>query len=146
MTNTPYGNGDASFLAAGGIEGLETLVKHFYKAMHTLPQAEKIKSMHTDPWDMSHDKLTRFLSMWLGGPKDSYREKYGPIRIPMAHQHLNIGEEERDVWLLCMEKALKHVDYADDFKVYLLEQLAIPAERIRQVSQKRIKHETESIS
>jgi hemoglobin len=53
----------------------------------------------------------------------------------MAHQHLVIGEEERDAWLFCMTEALKHQDYDDAFKKYLIEQLAFPADRIRQVSQ-----------
>ncbi len=79
-------------------------------------------------------KLSLFLMGWLGGPK-KYGPKYGGISIPMSHQHLKIGEEERDAWLFCMNEALKHQDYSDDFKQYLIEQLARPAERIKQVSQ-----------
>ena len=86
---------------------------------------------------ISIDKLARFLSGWTGGPK-LYSEKYGPIRIPMAHQHLPIGEAERDAWMRCMERALDaQPDYSDDLKRYLMEQLFVPAERVRVVCERR---------
>lgn len=125
-----YGMGDASYQAAGGFEGICTLVNHFYDAMDSLPEAAKIRRMHAPDLTESRDKLACFLSGWLGGPK-RYSEKYGSIRIPRAHSHMGIGSEERDAWLLCMEDALTHMDYAPAFKVYLMEQLFVPAERCR---------------
>lgn len=126
----PYGTDDASFQAAGGVEGIRKLVDAFYDAMEVLPEAKTIRDMHPDDLTESRDKLARFLSGWLGGPK-LYREKYGSIAIPRAHNHLDIGIDERDAWLLCMEKALEDQPFADDFKTYLLEQLFVPAERSR---------------
>jgi hemoglobin len=76
--------------------------------------------------------LARFLCGWLGGPH-RYQERYGPISIPGVHGHLAIGEAERDAWLALMREAIAAQPYADDFKHYLLTQLAVPAERIRQV-------------
>ena len=90
--------------------------------------------MHKEDLHIIKDKLSLFLMGWLGGPR-KYSEKYGGISIPMVHQHLVIGEEERDAWLFCMNEALKQQDYDADFKQYLIEHLAFPAERIRQVSQ-----------
>lgn len=126
----PFGQADTSFQAAGGYDGLTRLCTAFYDAMETLPAARKIRQMHPADLTESVEKLARFLSGWLGGPK-LYREKYGPIRIPAAHAHLDIGPDERDAWLLCMETALQTQPYSDDFKAYLLEQLFIPAERSR---------------
>jgi len=71
----------------------------------------------------------------MGGPK-LYTEKYGSINIPRDHAHLTIGEAERDAWLLCMEKAIALQHYPQDFAIYLLAQLRIPAERIFAVSKK----------
>jgi hemoglobin len=102
--------------------------------METLERGKPIRAMHKEDLDIIKDKLSLFLMGWLGGPS-KYGDKYGGISIPMAHQHLVVGEEERDAWLLCMTAALKHQDYNDAFKQYLIEQLAFPAERIRQVSQ-----------
>lgn len=125
-----YGDGDASYRAAGQYEGLQQLAERFYFYMETLPQAQTIRAMHRDDLTESKEKLARFLSGWLGGPK-LYREKYGPIAIPRAHSHLSIGVAERDAWLLCMEKALAEQPYAPAFKEYMLTQLFVPAERSR---------------
>lgn len=37
-----------------------------------------------------------------------------------------------DAWMLCMQKAVAEQPYEESFKHYLLAQLAVPAERIRQ--------------
>jgi hemoglobin len=128
-----YGTLDSSYKAAGEEAGIRKLVDEFYQQMETLKQGQHIRAMHKEDLDVIKDKLSLFLMGWLGGPR-KYSEKYGRISIPMAHQHLIIGEEERDTWLFCMNEALKHQNYSDDFKQYLINQLAIPAERIRQVS------------
>jgi hemoglobin len=129
--NTPsYGQGDSSFQAAGGFDGIKQLVDAFYDAMETLPEAKTIKAMHSKDLTESRDKLTRFLCGWLGGPK-LFSEKYGPIRIPVAHRHLEIGPAERDAWLTCMQVALDAQPYAQDFRDYLMAQLYVPAERSR---------------
>ena len=130
MNTKVYGVEDASYQAAGEFEGLQKLVNDFYDIMDEIPEAKRIREMHPDDLTVSRDKLARFLSAWTGGPR-LFREKYGPISIPSAHNHLDIGEDERDAWLLCMEKALEMQPYADDFKAYLLTQLAVPAERCR---------------
>lgn len=127
-----YGQGDASFQAAGQQTGIRKLVDDFYNVMEQNTAAEKIRKMHPVDLEESRDKLALFLCGWLGGPR-LFREKYGAISIPQAHAHLRIGSTERDAWLMCMDQALKSQPYADDFKVYLLQQLAIPAERCRTV-------------
>jgi hemoglobin len=133
MTDRSYGEGDATHLALGGVEGIRRLVELFYEEMDTLPEARVVRALHPPDLALSVDKLARFLSGWTGGPK-LYSEKYGPIRIPVFHQHLPVGEAERDAWLLCMERALDRGDHPEDLKRYLLEQLYVPAERIRQAS------------
>lgn len=135
-TPRPYGIDDASYQAAGGLEGLTRLVDVFYRYMDELPEAKSIRRMHPEDLTASRRKLTYFLSGWLGGPK-LYSEHYGSITIPGTHGHLDIGIVERDAWMLCMEKAIAEQPFADDFKQYLLTQLFVPAERTRIVSEKR---------
>jgi hemoglobin len=125
-----YGEGDRSFLAAGGEEGITQLVAHFYEAMSTLPEARRIREMHGEDLALVTDKLKCFLCGWLGGPR-LFDEKYGPIAIPRVHSHLKIDANDRDMWLTCMAEALKKMPYEEDFKVYLLRALGVPAERIR---------------
>ena len=100
-----FGDGDATFRACGGIEGIQELVEAFYVRMDTLSEAKRIRAMHPSDLEVTIDKLARFLCGWTGGPK-RFSEKYGPIKIPLAHAHLEVGEAERDAWLLCMEHAL----------------------------------------
>jgi hemoglobin len=125
-----YGEEDNSFNAAGGFDGIKQLVDAFYDAMETLPQAQHIRAMHSTDLDESRDKLSRFLTGWLGGPK-LFSEKYGPIRIPVAHRHLAIGPAERDAWLACMQIAVDAQPYPQNFREYLMTQLYVPAERSR---------------
>ncbi len=129
----PFGTGDSSFQAAGGLDGIRSLVDDFYRIMDESREAEIIRGMHPPDLKESRDKLTLFLSGWLGGPK-LFAEKYGPIKIPMAHKHLAIGSNERDAWLLCMKKAIQNRPYSEAFADYLLAQLRIPADRVLQVS------------
>ncbi len=128
-----YGEGDTSYRAAGEQAGITRLVDDFYRLMDELPEAGIIRRMHARDLTVSRDKLTRFLCGWMNGPA-LYNEKYGPIRIPSAHEHLRIGSRERDAWLLCMERAIALQGYAPDFADYLLRELRVPAERVRQTS------------
>ncbi len=125
-----YGTDDASFLAAGGVDGIRSLVDIFFDRMSTDQRFAVIHDLHPDDLEISRDKLARFLCGWLGGPK-LFNEKYGPISIPRDHQHLPIGESERDLWLTCMRESVEEQPYRADFKKYLLEQLYVPAEGVR---------------
>lgn len=129
-TSCEYGVGDNSYKMAGELSGITALVDEFYENMSALPEAKKILGMHPDNLSLSRQKLSYFLSGWLGGPK-LYSKYFGSINIPFAHKHLSVGVQERDAWLLCMQKAVEVQPYELAFKVYLMAQLAVPAERIR---------------
>jgi len=121
------------YQAAGELVGITKLVDEFYASMDTLPEAETIRKMHPPDLTESRRKLTYFLCGWLGGPR-LFQQHYGPISIPGAHKRFPIGYEERDAWLLCMQRALASQPYTEEFKQYLLAALSIPAERVRQVN------------
>jgi len=125
-----YGAGDNSYRMAGELAGITQLVDVFYHNMDTFPESKKIRAMHPADLVESRKKLAYFLSGWLGGPK-LYSEHFGSIRIPLAHKHLSVGVEESEAWLFCMKKAIDQQPYEEPFKVYLIEQLRVPAERIR---------------
>jgi hemoglobin len=131
--NSEFGFEDTSYREAGQEEGLRQLCIDFYDFMETLPEAKRIREMHQGSLEVMVEKLALFLCGWLGGPS-KYREKYGPIHIPQAHQHLEINMAERDAWLLCMKKAVEKQNYSFEFKEYLHKQFLVPAERIRKTS------------
>ena len=140
MTETPrYGDGDATFQACGGEAGIRRLVDAFYDLMASNEKFANIRGMHPRDLETSRVKLARFLCGWTGGPK-LYAEKYGSITIPGAHAHLRVTAIERDQWLTCMASALAQQPYPESLAKYLLEQLSVPAERIRQVCAKNDAH------
>ena len=106
-----YGTKNQSFLAAGEFEGLFKLVSDFYEVMETESFAKTIREMHPQDLQESIDKLARFLSGWLGGPK-LYQKKHGSISIPGVHKPFVIDMPEHNAWLKCMELALVKQDYA----------------------------------
>jgi hemoglobin len=128
-----YGVGDNSYNMAGKLAGITELVDAFYNNMDAISDAQKIRNMHSTDLYESRKKLCYFLSGWLGGPK-LYAQHYGSINIPLAHKHLSIGIEESEAWLLCMQKAVDKQPYEQPFKSYLMEQLRVPANRIKMLS------------
>ena len=128
-----YGEGSASYFAAGERHGIARLVDAFYRHMDQLPLAATIRAMHDRDLRLSREKLTVFLCGWLGGP-NLYSATFGPISIPRVHQHLVIGEAERDAWLACMEQAVAEQPWRSDFKHYFMRAIAVPAERVRLAS------------
>lgn len=142
MSDEPsYGTGDATFRAAGGEAGIRRLVDAFYDIMERDPRYRRIWEWHPPDNEVSRDKLARFLCAWMGGPR-LFSEKYGRISIPSAHAHLGVTAVERDLWLDCMARALAQQDYPESLVAYLLKELAVPAERIRQVTEGGAKSET----
>ena len=139
MMSDTYGVGDASYRAAGGIDGLRRLVDAFYRQMDALPEAAEVRALHPASLDLARDKLACFLSGWLGGPR-LFAEKYGTIGIPSFHAQWPIGPSQAAAWLLCMERAIAEQPYAADFAAYLLAQLRVPAQRIVQASAARHGH------
>lgn len=131
MKSAPqYGDGDTSFQAAGGEAGIFMLVNSFFDRMGSDQRFATIWEMHPTDKEMSRDKLARFLCGWLGGPR-LYNEKYGAIGIPRVHAHLPITTKERDQWLTCMRETVAEQDFSEDFKIYLMQQLFVPAEAVR---------------
>ncbi|SDU38506.1 group II truncated hemoglobin [Halopseudomonas salegens] len=137
MTDKPgYGEADASYQAAGGIEGIRRLVDDFYQVMDTWPDAERIRRMHPADLSPARDKLSCFLSGWLGGPR-LFQETYGSISIPAFHARWPIDTADAEAWLGCMQQAIARQPWSPAFKDYLLRQLAVPAQRVVQAAQAR---------
>ncbi|NIF19705.1 group II truncated hemoglobin [Pantoea sp. Cy-639] len=136
MDTPEFGNGDASYQAAGGIDGLRRLVEDFYRLMDERPAALALRRLHPQDLAASRDKLACFLSGWLGGPR-LYSERYGSIAIPSFHAQWPIDQTLSDQWLDCMAQAIALQPWSTAFAEYLLRQLRVPAERIVQASRNR---------
>lgn len=135
-TSPPYGSGDSSYLAAGGIAGLRHLVDDFYRLMDERPKAAALRALHPASLSAARDKLACFLSGWLGGPR-LFAEQYGSISIPAFHAQWPIDDALSESWLDCMAGAIALQDYDPAFADYLLTQLRVPAQRIFQAAHNR---------
>ena len=108
-----------------GEEGIRQLCQAFYDIMDTLPEAAALRAMHAEDLSPMKDKLADYLTGWMGGPP-RYADKYGTVCMTTPHEHYHIGPQERDQWLLCMDKALQQIDASDE----LVDMLKVPLFRI----------------
>jgi len=92
----------------GGETAIRSLVDRFYFYMDILPQAQGIRAMHSSNLASAKDKLFKFLSGWLGGP-DLFIAEFGHPMLRRRHFPFAIGTDERDQWMLCMNRALTEV-------------------------------------
>lgn len=108
-----------------GEDGIRELTGTFYDIMDTLPEAAGLRAMHARDLTPMKEKLAEYLTGWMGGPP-LYADKYGTVCMTSPHEPYHIGPEERDQWLLCMNKALEQTGASDE----LVEMLKVPIFRI----------------
>ncbi len=114
----------------GGEEGLHHFVDVLYDTMDSLPQVRHIRAMHPADLDYARDRLFMFLSGMLGGPP-LYMEAFGHPRLRQKHLHFEIGDAERDQWLLCAQFAADALDIDDSARDDLMVKLALMANHLR---------------
>ena len=108
-----------------GEDGIRELTNAFYDIMDSLPEVADLRAMHARDLAPMKEKLAEYLTGWMGGPP-LYADKYGTVCMTSPHEPYHIGPEERDQWLLCMDKALQQTGASED----LVEMLKVPMFRI----------------
>ncbi|MFT5300277.1 MAG: hemoglobin [Mariniblastus sp.] len=93
------------YAQVGGETAVRKIVDRFYDLMDEMPATRGIRAMHATSLSVSRDKLYKFLSGFLGGPS-LYIEEYGHPMLRARHLPFEIGESERDQWMLCMNQSL----------------------------------------
>jgi hemoglobin len=118
------------FEVVGGAERLRELVDRFYDLMDLEPQFAGLRALHPSGLDGSRDKLTWFLSGWMGGP-DLYIEQFGHPRLRARHLPFHIASAERDQWLTCMAMAMQDIALPPALQERLLESFYQTADWMR---------------
>ena len=108
-----------------GEDGIRELTSTFYDIMDTLPEVTSLRAMHAKDLAPMKEKLAQYLTGWMGGPP-LYADKYGTVCMTTPHEPYHIGPEERDQWLLCMDKALEQTGASAE----LVKMLKVPMFRI----------------
>ncbi len=104
----------------GGDAAVRALVDRFYDLMDLEPQYAELRALHATDLDHAREKLSLFLSGWLGGPS-LYIERYGHPMLRARHLPFAIGVRERDQWLACMDQAMVEQKVAGDLRQKLLQ-------------------------
>lgn len=118
------------FEKVGGSEGVREISKKFYEIMGQLPEAKTVLEMHPKNLQSSQEKLSLFLSGWLGGPK-LYEEQFGHPRLRARHLPFSIGKEERNQWILCMVHAFDELKIPEPIRSEILHPLLNLANHMR---------------
>jgi hemoglobin len=121
---------DVPYVRLGGETAVRRLVDRFYDHMDTLVEATELRALHPASLDGSRDKLTWYLTGWLGGPP-VYVERFGHPRLRARHLPFAIGTRERDQWMLCMRRALAETVVDAELRTFLDETLDKLADHMR---------------
>ena len=89
----------------GGEAVVRRLADRFYAIMDSDPGASRIRAMHARDLAPIRQLLFEFLSGWLGGPP-LYFNRPEHRCIMSAHRPYEIGDVERDEWMMCMRSAM----------------------------------------
>lgn len=127
-----YGEGDASYQAAGGIEGLRRLVADFYRLMDELPEATALRQLHGESLTLQATSWPVFSVAGSAGRRCSVSAM--AHRYPAFNAQWPISEQLSQSWLDRMAQAIALQPWRRRAKEYLLAQLRVPAQRIVQAS------------
>lgn len=92
----------------GGDQKVKELANEFYKVMSEERRFKPLRDLHAKDLSKITEELYFFLSGWLGGPH-LYYQKHGTLCLEKPHEHISITSVERDMWLDCMQIAMKNV-------------------------------------
>ncbi len=122
------------FETLGGAASVRALVDRFYDLMDLEPEFAALRALHPTTLEGSRDKLTWFLTGWLGGP-NLYVDRFGHPMLRARHLPYPIGIEVRDQWLACMGLAMAELGPAGGFsaemQARLLQSFAQTANHMR---------------
>lgn len=115
-----------------GEDGIRRLCETFYRIMDTAPEARELRAMHGRDLSDITDRLSDYLTGWMGGPP-RYAEKHGGVCLTEPHAPYHIGPKVTAQWLWCMERALAETGASEELR----DMLRVPFERIARAVQNR---------
>lgn len=113
-----------------GEDGIRQLSEAFYDIMDEAHEAAGIRAMHASDLSPMKRKLADYLIEWMGGPP-LYSSRTGSVCMTEPHEPFHIGPEERDQWLLCMDRALARIGASDELIQMLKQPMFRVADAVR---------------
>lgn len=121
---------ESLYARLGGEEVLRTFVDALYDFMDSEAEVEHVRSMHSAGLSHANNRLFMFLSGMLGGPA-LYMEAFGHPRLRQKHMHFEIGNKERDQWLMCAQYAADQLDIEGHLRSELMVAITVMANHLR---------------
>ena len=90
----------------GGEAGTRKLAETFYDEMENNVHLQELLAIHKLPLVNIRQKFFEFLSGWLGGP-GLFEQKYGHPQLRARHMPFKVTKKQSDLWMLCMNNAMK---------------------------------------
>ena len=118
-------------LLGGNEAAVRRIVDRFYDLVENAPEARELRAMHADDLRPMREKLTWFMTGWLGGPPRYAQRNRGSACITEAHQRLRIDAQASRQWMWCMRRALEDVDTPEEFREMIDAPLARFAQFLR---------------
>ena len=122
----------SAFTVIGGEAAIHALVERFYDLMDLEPGFQELRAAHGTDLVSAREKLHWFLCGWMGGPQH-YTERFGHPRLRARHMPFQIGIQERDQWLACMDQAMGEVQVHAALRARLQESFFQTADWMRNI-------------
>ncbi len=100
LQTTPYE------LLGGNEAAVRRIVDRFYDTMESAPDLRELRAMHAPDLGPMRDRLSWFLTGWLGGPAIYAERTGGGACMSSVHQPFPIDDRAREQWMSCMRRAL----------------------------------------
>lgn len=123
-----WGDADTPFAALGGEAEIRAIVERFYDIIDE--EVPTLRTMLPANDRVSRDKLFAYLVEWTGGPA-LYTPARGHPRMRMRHLPFPIGEEEVELWLAAMARALDDTGVRGEVRSFLDDRLTALAHHMR---------------
>jgi hemoglobin len=107
----------------GGETGTRKLAAAFYDEMENNVHLQELLAIHKQPLDNIRLKFFEFLSGWLGGP-GLFEQKYGHPQLRARHLPFKVTKKQRDLWMLCMNNAMRKVINDSEIEQHLKQAFA----------------------
>ncbi len=113
------------FERIGGRAPIRQMVERFYALMDAEPGFARLRAIHAADLAPVREKLTDFLTAWMGGPRDWFVKNPGAC-IMSAHAAMpGIDPATAEQWIACMTRAARPIIERDpDLAAAMLESMA----------------------
>ena len=113
------------FERIGGRPPIEDMVGRFYDLMDAEPGFAQLRAIHRGDLAPMREKLSDFLTAWMGGPRDWFEKNPGACMMSAHAAIPGINRETAEQWIACMTRAAREIVRADpDLAAAMLESMA----------------------